>query len=93
MDTAAGADGFAYSILVHAGHAGETAIVTLINASWLMGHLQSPWKTTDIQPISLDLEKAFELANTHTILTTWVRRIFLTVFVFAIGVLYSFKYF
>ncbi|XP_050709221.1 uncharacterized protein LOC126994012 [Eriocheir sinensis] len=50
-DTAAGADGVVYSMLAHAGPAGEAALLSLLNASWLAGRLPPAWKEADIQPI------------------------------------------
>ena len=50
-DTAPGADGVTYSMLAHAGPAGEAALMALINCSWLTGRLPAAWKAADIQPI------------------------------------------
>ena len=50
-DTATGADGVTYSMLAHAGLAGEAALLGLINCSWLSGRLPAAWKEADIQPI------------------------------------------
>ncbi|KAG0716376.1 putative RNA-directed DNA polymerase from transposon BS [Chionoecetes opilio] len=38
-DTAAGTDGVTYSMLAHAGPAGDAALLATLNASWLAGHL------------------------------------------------------
>ncbi|XP_050704464.1 uncharacterized protein LOC126989887 [Eriocheir sinensis] len=50
-DTAAGADGVTYSMLAHAGPAGDAALLALLNASWRAGRLPPAWKQADIQPI------------------------------------------
>ncbi|XP_063854131.1 uncharacterized protein LOC135096523 [Scylla paramamosain] len=50
-DTAAGADGVPYSMLAHAGPAGDAALLATINASWMAGCLPPAWKEADIQPI------------------------------------------
>ncbi|XP_076069251.1 uncharacterized protein LOC143041313 [Oratosquilla oratoria] len=50
-DTATGADGVTYSMLAHAGPAGEAALLALMNHSWLVGRLPTTWKRADIQPI------------------------------------------
>ena len=50
-DTAAGADGVRYSMLAHAGPAGDAALLALVNASWQAGRLPPSWKVADIQPI------------------------------------------
>ena len=50
-DTAPGADGVTYSMLAHAGPAGDAALLSLLNASWLAGRLPPAWKEADIQPI------------------------------------------
>ncbi|XP_050717435.1 uncharacterized protein LOC126999146 [Eriocheir sinensis] len=50
-DTAAGADGVTYSMLAHAGPAGDAALLALLNASWRAGRLPPAWKEADIQPI------------------------------------------
>ncbi|KAG0722845.1 hypothetical protein GWK47_043783 [Chionoecetes opilio] len=38
-------------MLAHAEAAGETALLALINSSWLAGRLPCAWKEADIQPI------------------------------------------
>ena len=50
-NTAAGADRVTYSMLAHAGAAGEAALLALGNYSWLAGRLPTAWKAADIQPI------------------------------------------
>ena len=50
-DTAAGADGVTYSMIAHAGPAGDAALLATLNASWLAGRLPPAWKEADIQPI------------------------------------------
>ncbi|XP_076065005.1 uncharacterized protein LOC143039039 [Oratosquilla oratoria] len=50
-DTATGADGVTYTMVAHAGPAGEQGILGLINHSWMIGYLPSAWKSADIQPI------------------------------------------
>ena len=57
-DTAPGADRVTYSMLAHAGPAGDAALLSLLNASWLVGRLPSAWKEADIQPIPKPREPA-----------------------------------
>lgn len=47
-ETAAGADGVTYSMLAHAGTAGDAALLALLNASWMAGRLPPAWKDADI---------------------------------------------
>ncbi|XP_076059544.1 uncharacterized protein LOC143036181 [Oratosquilla oratoria] len=50
-DTAAGADGVTYSMIAHAGPAGDAALLATVNESWMAGCLPPSWKEADIQPI------------------------------------------
>ncbi|KAK3895196.1 hypothetical protein Pcinc_001056 [Petrolisthes cinctipes] len=50
-DTATRADGVPYSMLAHAGPAGDAALLATLNASWTAGRLPPAWKEADIQPI------------------------------------------
>ena len=50
-DTATGADGVTYSMLTHAGPAGDAALLAVLNTSWRAGCLPPTWKDADIQPI------------------------------------------
>ncbi|XP_076041976.1 uncharacterized protein LOC143025848 [Oratosquilla oratoria] len=50
-DTAAGADGVTYSMMAHAGPAGDAALLATVNESWMAGCLPPSWKEADIQPI------------------------------------------
>ncbi|XP_076042053.1 uncharacterized protein LOC143025957 [Oratosquilla oratoria] len=50
-DTATGADGVTYSMLAHAGPAGEASLLALMNQSLLVGRHPNTWKRADIQPI------------------------------------------
>ncbi|XP_076052833.1 uncharacterized protein LOC143032247 [Oratosquilla oratoria] len=50
-DTAAGADGVTYSMIAHAGLAGDAALLATVNESWMAGCLPPSWKEADIQPI------------------------------------------
>ncbi|XP_076046411.1 uncharacterized protein LOC143028348 [Oratosquilla oratoria] len=50
-DTAAGADGVTYSMIAHAGSAGEAALLATVNESWMAGRLPPSWKEANIQPI------------------------------------------
>lgn len=50
-DTASGADSMSYSMLAHAGPAGDAALLAMLNASWIAGHLPPAWKEANIQPI------------------------------------------
>ncbi|KAK3886584.1 hypothetical protein Pcinc_009232 [Petrolisthes cinctipes] len=49
-DTATGADLVPYSMLAHAGPAGDAALLATLNASWTEGRLAPAWKEADIQP-------------------------------------------
>ena len=40
-----------YSMLAHAGPAGEAAVLAVVNHSWLAGRLPAAWKVANIQPI------------------------------------------
>ena len=50
-DTAPGTNGMTYSMLAHVVPAGDAALLSLFNASWLAGRLPPAWKEADIQPI------------------------------------------
>ncbi|XP_076039453.1 uncharacterized protein LOC143024524 [Oratosquilla oratoria] len=50
-DTAAGADGVTYSMIAHAGPAGDSALLGTVNESWMAGCLPPSGKEADIQPI------------------------------------------
>ncbi|KAK3895219.1 hypothetical protein Pcinc_001078 [Petrolisthes cinctipes] len=50
-DTATGADGVPYSMLAHAGPAGDAALLATLNASWTAGRLPPAWNEADIKPI------------------------------------------
>ncbi|XP_076044675.1 uncharacterized protein LOC143027293 [Oratosquilla oratoria] len=50
-DTAAGADGVTYSMIAHAGPAGDAALLATVNESWMARCLPPSWKEADIQPI------------------------------------------
>ncbi|XP_076044815.1 uncharacterized protein LOC143027414 [Oratosquilla oratoria] len=50
-DAAAGADGVTYSMIAHAGPAGDAALLATVNESWMAGCLPPSWKEADIQPI------------------------------------------
>ena len=50
-DTAPGEDGTTYSMLRNMGPAGDSALLALINASWIEGRLPTRWKSAVIKPI------------------------------------------
>ena len=50
-NTAPGADGIKYQMLRFMGEAGERALLSLLNASWVAGELPAAWKQAIIVPI------------------------------------------
>ena len=56
-DTAPGHDRITYSMVSHLGQEGEEAFLQLVNTSWTMGRLPTPWKQADIVPIPKPRER------------------------------------
>ncbi|KAK4314487.1 hypothetical protein Pmani_014192 [Petrolisthes manimaculis] len=56
-DTALGDDGITYLIISGLGTGGHTALLTIMNESWVVSKWPLPWKKSDILPIPKPKEK------------------------------------